>query len=74
MTPVTQRIHVAHVQALLQTLGDVGQAASDLAGHEGFATTRGLVVEQDAVAGIHAVGFAVVHGDPVGIQLGHSVG
>jgi len=26
----------------------------------------GLVVEEDAVAGVHAVGFAVVDGDPVG--------
>jgi len=28
------------------------------------------VVEQDAVACEHAVGFAVVYGDPVGVQLG----
>ena len=32
------------------------------------------MVEQDAVAGIHAIGFAVVHGDPVGVHLGHGVG
>ena len=33
-----------------------------------------FVVEQDAVAGIHAVGFAVVDGDPVGVELGAGVG
>jgi hypothetical protein len=32
------------------------------------------VVEEDAVAGIHAVGLAVVHRDPVGVELGHGVG
>ena len=33
-----------------------------------------LVVEEDAVAGEHAVGLAVVHRDPVGVHLGHGVG
>jgi len=32
------------------------------------------VVEQDAVAGVHSVGFAVVDGDPVGVDLGRAVG
>ena len=32
------------------------------------------MVEQDTVAGIHAVGLAVVHRDPVGVELGYSVG
>ena len=32
------------------------------------------MVEQDAVAGIHVVRLAVVHRDPVGIELGHAVG
>ena len=32
------------------------------------------MVEEDAVAGIHAVGLAVIDGDPVGVELGHGVG
>ncbi len=32
------------------------------------------MVKQDAVAGIHAIGFAVVHGDPIRIHLGYGVG
>ena len=32
------------------------------------------MVEQNAIAGIHAVGLPVVHCDPVGVELGHSVG
>ena len=74
VAPVAQGIDVAEKQAGLEALGDVGDGAGDLAGDEGLAAARGLVVEEDAVAGIHAVGFAVVHGDPVGIHLGHRVG
>ena len=32
------------------------------------------MIEQDAVRGVHAVGFAVVDRDPVGIELGRAVG
>ena len=32
------------------------------------------MVEEDAVAGVHVVGLAVVDGDPVGVELGHRVG
>ena len=32
------------------------------------------MVKQDAVAGIHAIGFAVVDDDPVRIHFGHSIG
>ena len=74
VAPVAERVHVAEEQAGFEALGDVGDAAGDLAGDEGLAAARGLVVEEDAVAGIHAVGLAVVHGDPVGIHLGHRIG
>jgi len=73
VAPVAQGIHIAHVQALLQSQGDVGQATGDLAGYKGFAPARAFVVEQDAVTGIHAIGLAVVDRDPVGIELGHCV-
>ena len=32
------------------------------------------MVKQDAVAGIHAIGFAVVHRNPIRIKFGHGVG
>jgi hypothetical protein len=74
MAPVAQRAQVAQVQAVLQAQRDAGDGPRDLAGDEGLATQRALVVEQDAIAGIHAVGLAVVHRDPVGVELGHRVG
>ena len=74
VAPVAQGVDVAHVQTLFQTLGDIGQATRDLAGDKGLAPARALVVEQDAVAGIHAIGLTVVHRDPVGVHLGHRIG
>lgn len=32
------------------------------------------MIEQNAVAGVEAVGFAIVDGDPVGIELGDGIG
>src|SRR3546814_17380074 len=46
----------------------------DLTGHEGFAADRTFVVEQDSIRSMDAVGLPVVHRDPVGIELGGSVG
>ncbi len=74
VAPVAQGIYVAHVQTVLQAQADVGQAARDFAGDEGFAPAWAFVVEQDAVTGIHAVGLAVVDRNPVGVELGHGVG
>ncbi|CTT57508.1 Uncharacterised protein [Escherichia coli] len=73
MAPVTQGIHIAEVQARLQPLGDVGDCAGNFAGNEGFAAARGFMVEENTVTGIHAVGFAVVNGDPVGVQFGDRI-
>ena len=74
MAPVAERVDVTEEQAGFETLGDVSDGTGDFAGDEGFAAARGLVVEEDAVARIHAIGFAVIHGDPVGIHLGDGVG
>ena len=40
VAPVAAGVHVAQVQAALQPLGDVGQAAGDLAGDKGLAPAR----------------------------------
>ena len=52
----------------------LGDAAGDLAGDEGAAAAGRFVVEEDAVAGEEAVGFAVLDGHLVGEDLGHGVG
>ena len=72
--PVAQCVHIAQIQAVFQTLRDIGQAARNLAGNERFAAARAFVVEQNAVAGVNAVGFAVIDGNPVGIEFCHGIG
>ncbi len=74
VAPVALGVHVAEVETVLQTEFDARQGAGDFAGDEGFAADRAFMVEQDAVAGVHAIGFAVVDGDPVGVELGAGVG
>ena len=74
MTPIPQGIEVAHIQALVQAGIDARQSPGDLAGYEGFTAARAFMVKKNAVAGIHAIGLAVIHRDPVGIELGHPVG
>jgi hypothetical protein len=74
MAPVAHRVEVAEVEPILAAGRDRGDAAGDLAGDEGLAAARALVVEEDSVAGEEAVALAVVDGDPVGVELGDAVG
>src|SRR5580693_3634825 len=74
VAPIALRLEVSEIKRIVETGLDPGNAARDLACHEGVATDRALMVEQDTVAGIHAVGLAVVHRDPVAVKLGHRIG
>ena len=74
MPPIAEGVHVAQIQAFLKALRDIRDTACDFAGDEGFATAWGFVVEEDAVASVHAIGLAVVDRDPVRVEFGHRVG
>ena len=74
MAPVALGVEIAEIEHVLAAALDRGDRAGDLAGDEGLAADRPFVVEQDAVGGVHAVGLAVVHRDPVGIELGGGIG
>src|SRR4029078_5132979 len=74
MAPVALGFEIAEKHRLLEAGLDAANAARDLARHEGLAADRALVVEQDAVGSEHTVGLAVVHRDPVAIQLRHPIG
>jgi hypothetical protein len=74
VTPVALGVEIAEVQLLLQAHFDARGSARDLARDEGLPAARGFVVEQDAVAGVHAVGLAEIHRHPVGVHLGATVG
>jgi len=74
MSPITLGIDVAQVEARLLSETDICHRSRNFAGDESSSSTGALVVEQDAVAGIHAIGLAVVDDDPVSIELGDTVG
>ena len=74
VAPVAPGIEVAEEQAGLRTQHHVRQRPGDLAGDEGLAADRALVVEEDAAAGEEVVRLAVVDRDPVGVELGDAVG
>mmetsp|Transcript_139531 Transcript_139531/g.339000 ORF Transcript_139531/g.339000 Transcript_139531/m.339000 type:complete len:359 (+) Transcript_139531:274-1350(+) len=69
VAPIALRVHVSEVEALLLPGFDVRRRHRDLPRHERLSASRGLVVEQDAVAREHAVGLAVVNHRPVRHQL-----
>src|SRR5882757_7259801 len=46
-----------------------GQGPGDLAGHERLTTQWRLMIEEYAVAGVKAVSLAVVHRNPIGVNL-----
>src|SRR5580704_15917218 len=74
MSPVPFGVEISEMQALLKSKFNSGEGTRDLSGNEGFATYRRLVIEQNSVAGINSVRFAIVDGDPVGVKLSNRIG
>src|SRR5882757_11156604 len=58
------------MQRFLQTDLDACQGTSNLARYESLTAHRGFVIEQDAVAGEKPIRLAVIHRDPISINLG----
>jgi len=74
VAPVAFGFEVAEAE-FGRALGDDGRhPARHLAGHEVLTAPWRLVIEEDAAAGEHAVGLAVVDGHPVRVELGDAVG
>jgi len=74
IAPVAERGEVTEEEFLLFPLGDPRRGQGDLPGDEGFSAALGLVIEEDAGAAEHVVGFTVFLGDPEAILLGDGVG
>ena len=71
--PVAAGLQVAEHQLVGKPELDPRHALADPAGDEGLASPRRLVVEEDPGAGVQAEALAVVDGDEVAVDLGHSV-
>src|SRR6202008_341358 len=74
VAPIALRLEVSEIERILKAGLDAGDAARDLARHEGLAADRAFMIEQDAVGSEHAIGLAVVHRDPVAVKLGDAIG
>ncbi|MCY1459605.1 hypothetical protein D9M71_770930 [compost metagenome] len=73
MAPIPLGVEITEKQAVLKFELDTSKRPGNLTGNKGFPADRGLMVEQDTVACIHTVGFTVVDGNPVRIQLGNRI-
>src|SRR6185503_246107 len=74
MAPIAQSIQIPHIEPILQTHLDTSQSARDLSRHKRLAAIGRFMVEQNAIARIHAPRFSIVDRDPVRIELSHSIG
>src|ERR1700692_2821561 len=74
MAPVAFGLEISEIERVFETGLDAGDTARDLARHKGLSADRAFMIEQDAVGGEHAVGFAIVHRDPVAVKLGDAIG
>src|SRR5262249_53506039 len=73
VTPVPFGVEIAEIKLILHLMMDCRYRAGDFARDESFATDWALMVKEDAVRGMHAVGLAVIYGDPIGVELGDPV-
>ena len=73
VAPVAEAVEVAEVQAILLALSNAGGGERNLTGHEGFAAAFGFMIEQNAGAAEHVVGFAVFLDNPIAVKLGYSI-
>ena len=65
-------VDVAKEELALQPQLDPCGGPGDLSSHEGFATARALVIEEDAAGGMEPVALAIVDRDPVAVELRHA--
>ena len=72
--PVALHGKVAERERLLLASGNPAGGGGDLLRHKPFGPQRAFVVEEDAGAGMHAVGLAVLGDLPEGGRLGDAVG
>src|SRR6266478_5395817 len=73
VSPIPFRIQIAQMQGILETGANPRQRTGYLARHESLPSQRRFMVEKDTVARIQAVSFAIVHADPMSVELGDAV-
>src|SRR5688500_4690034 len=74
MAPITLCIQIAKVEAVLKAKLYTGKRSGDFASNKSFATNRALVIEENPITCIDAIGLTVVYGNPVTVKLGNRIG
>lgn len=69
VSPVSPSIEVSKIQAVLLAQLDLSSRSRDFTRDERPATSRALMIEQNAIARVHAIRLSVVHRDPEGVEL-----
>ena len=72
MPPIALRREVSEIKRILKACLHAGDAPRYFPCDEGFAAYRAFMIEDDTVRGKDAVGLAVVHPNPVAIELGYA--
>ena len=72
-SPIATRLEIAEAQLAREAQFDARYSVGDLARHELEPATWALVIEQDAGNGVQGEALAIVHGDPVPVDLRHAV-
>src|SRR5205085_11466329 len=71
--PISLGVEIAEPEFLGEPELDLGDALGNLAGDEFPAAARAFVIEEDAVATVYPVTFAVIHRDHVAVNFRHAV-
>src|ERR1035441_267377 len=74
MAPVALGVQIPDIEPILHAQVNSGHRASYLPCDEGLAADGALVIEQNAVRGMHGVCLPVVYRNPVSIELGNAIG
>src|SRR5450631_866867 len=69
VAPIPLGIEVAQKELVLKAQMDRRDRAGDFSRDEGLGPGWTFMVEQDAVRSVHSIGFAVIDGDPIGVEL-----
>ena len=74
MPPIAFGLKVSKIERIFEAIFYTRGGASDFPRHECFAAHWALVIKQNAICGMNTIGFAVIDGDPIGIEFGRRVG
>src|SRR6185312_1502795 len=66
-------VDISQINRIGTSAGHRANRASNLSGDKRFAAHWRFVIEQNAVRCVHSVGFTIIDGNPVGVELCHSI-